>query len=579
MGKSFIKKRRFDVEDGESMCCGLCYCSRTQKRICCTLIWTPIVVVLGLLITLLIKAAIVEERFHLKQLSDDSPDLIGAGQEEQLEWAKLLGGAVKLQTVSTEENQPSVQELLNLLTYLHESFPGVFKSEHVAETIVNEYSILLRITGSEPTGNPYLLAAHLDVVPAGDVDGWDLDPFLGEVVNQDGADYIYGRGCIDDKHSVIGILIALDRILREGGQPRRTFYIAFGHDEEVNGGGGAGHMAPLLADMLQEHGETLDFLLDEGMFVMQDMVPGMEDPVAYIGVVEKGWAMLELTAEGVQGHSSTPPKESAIGILSRALANLEQNPHPSRFRDGPEYDSMSYLAPHATFLYKIILSNLWLLSGAIAAVLSGDSSTDAIQRTTTAITMIQGGIKENVMPNIAKATVNHRIHPTSNLEEVLQHNREVIDDDRVQITVKDYFPPPKVSPYSDESMPFQTIANSAVQVFSTAHVTPGTLVANTDTKHYLNLTDNVYRFTPTFAGPSDTARYHGLNERISVENFNQVVEFYYRLIRNADYLVKRSSGAAILEGSADGHVPEGSGDGEVEAGAPVEDYSLVTEDT
>ena len=142
---------------------------------------------------------------------------------------------------------------------------------------------------------------------------WDYDPFLGDFVEEDGEKYIFGRGAIDDKHSLMGILQALESILEKGNRPQRSFYMAFGHDEEISGKEGAAHIAPVLEKMLHENNEELDFLLDEGMTVMQGVVPGVSDPVIYIGVVEKGWAMLEMTVEGEQKHSSTPPRHSAPG--------------------------------------------------------------------------------------------------------------------------------------------------------------------------------------------------------------------------------------------------------------------------
>jgi len=383
---------------------------------------------------------------------------------------------------------------------------------------------------------------------------------LGDIINQDGEDYIFGRGAIDDKHSVVGILQALEVVLSDGGQPKRTLYVAFGHDEEVSGFAGAGHVSAHLEKMLQQRNEKLDFLLDEGMFVMQGVVPGVDDPVIYIGVVEKGWTTVRLSVSGEQSHSSAPPRssknllknvyslrESTIAILANAVAKLEKEPSPARFKSGPEYDTFAYLAPHASFLYKVkdsvwtlslsqmILSNLWLLSGAVSSVLSSSYETDAIQRTTTAVTMFNAGFKENVMPSSAEATVNHRIHPTETVEDVLEHDRDVIDDSRVEISKSENsFNPPPISPYGNEIMAFQVIANAALQVFPEGHIAPGTLIANTDTKHYQHLVDKIYRFTPAFITKNDTKRFHGFNERISVENFVQTVEFYHRLIKNAD---------------------------------------------
>eukprot|EP00092_Neocalanus_flemingeri_P018492 GFUD01020012.1.p1 GENE.GFUD01020012.1~~GFUD01020012.1.p1 ORF type:complete len:582 (-),score=147.32 GFUD01020012.1:33-1778(-) len=543
-------KSKFDMEGGgESACCGVCFCSKLQKKICCFLIWFPVFIILILLAVVLIKGLTVQDRFERMTLLKEEVVLLNPDNETKIAWANKLGGAIKFPTVSRSETDQNVEEISKLHDYLKTVFPVVFTLENVQTFYPNSLSILLRIQGSKESGNPYLLSTHLDVVPAGDLEMWELDPFLGEIVEQEDEQFVYGRGAIDMKHSVVGILQALEILLNNNGKPERTLYVSFGHDEEVLGHNGAGEIAKVLERLLEENNEKLDFLLDEGMFVMQGVVPGVDDPVIYIGVVEKGWTTLELTVNGDQSHSSVPSRESAIGILAKAVANLEKHRSPAKFSSGPEYDTMSYLAPHASFLFKMVFSNLWLFKDAVSSVFSSRPELDAIQRTTTAVTIINAGFKENVIPSFAMATVNHRIHPTEDLDDILKHDKDVIDDDRVIIKSKEYFPPAPISPYSNDAIAFQIIANSALEVFPTAHVTPGTLMANTDSKHYLHLTDKIYRFTPAFITRNDTKRIHGFNERIAVNNFVQVVEFYYRIIRNADSQVEPFDSDMPGEGS------------------------------
>ena len=244
------------------------------------------------------------------------------------------------------------------------------KASFVTHQIVNKYSLLFKVEGSMATKNPYLLCAHLDVVPEGDLSKWSRPPFSGEIYTDetDGLEYIFGRGAIDDKQAVIGILEALQFMIVEGEQPKRTFYIAFGHDEEVSGNQGAKEIAKVLEQRLKENGEELSFILDEGMFVMDGVFPGVSDPIAYVGVVEKGWSEVNISVEAAQGHSSTPPRESAIGILSNAISNLEADRHPSKFGESVEFDTMAYVAPYASFTYKLILGNLWLFKPIVSMV-------------------------------------------------------------------------------------------------------------------------------------------------------------------------------------------------------------------
>ena len=199
-------------------------------------------------------------------------------------------------------------------------------------------------------------------------------------------------------------------------------------------------------------------------------MPGLDDPAIYIGVVEKGFAMLELTVEAEQKHSSTPPRQSAPGILARALSKLEDNRSLSKFGRGPETDTMSYLAPHMKFIFKMALSNLWIFRDIVSSILSRDPGTDAIQRTTTAITIVEAGFKDNVVPGEARATVNHRIHPSETLEDIVKHDKKIINDERVQFNTIRYSPPTPVSPYSNDVKQFQVIANSALQVLRYIHI-------------------------------------------------------------------------------------------------------------
>jgi len=314
-----------------------------------------------------------------------------------------------------------------------------------------------------------------------------------------------------------------------------------------------------MQEVLDSRGEKLDYILDEGLFVMKGIVPGTDQAVINIGVVEKGYATLEIEVAGEQQHSSIPPKESVVGILANAVARLESNPQPSRFGTSVEADMFAYLAPHMSFAYRLVLGNLWLFSDLMSDLLGRSKTTDALQRTTTALTIMKAGFKVNVMPGRATAIINHRIHPSDTLESVLQHDKDAVNDWRVHFRVMNYNSPPPVSPYKCEhATAFQVIAGSALDVFPESNVVPGMLVGNTDTLHYLNLTNKIYRFMPAVLDNNDVNRIHGINERISVENFSKAVEFYHRLIRTSDLLVESTE--QQMSGSGESEDEEGSGE-------------------
>ncbi|KAM9320484.1 N-fatty-acyl-amino acid synthase/hydrolase PM20D1 [Gastrophryne carolinensis] len=371
-----------------------------------------------------------------------------------------------------------------------------------------------------------MMLAHLDVVPA-PADDWDFPPFSGEEHNG----YIYGRGALDDKSSVIGILQALEFLLKTGYQPRRSFYIGLGHDEEVSGHEGAMN----IVEILQNRGIKLLYVVDEGLAVLDGIIQGVKKPVALIGTTEKGSITLNLTVNQPPGHSSMPSAETSIGILATAVSRLEKNPMPNMFGHGPEASMFEHLGREFYFPINVMMANLWLFSPVVSRVLEKTPSSNAIVRTTTATTIFNSGLKSNVIPAVARATVNFRLHPAQTVDEVLDIVRNTISDERVKLSVLNSFNPLPVSPYDETSFGFQILQHTIHSVFSGAPVAPGVCVGNTDSRHFVNLTNNIYRFSPFQLQPQDVSRIHGLNERISVDNLRRLVQFYYQLIQNSDY--------------------------------------------
>ncbi|KAK7102398.1 N-fatty-acyl-amino acid synthase/hydrolase PM20D1.2-like [Littorina saxatilis] len=434
--------------------------------------------------------------------------------------------ALRFRTVSRDQHDYNREELARLGKFIVQAYPTIHSSPLVKHEFVANLSLLYTVKGSDAILTPYLLASHLDVVPA-DANQWEADPFAADIIN----DFIYARGTIDVKQGVMGILEALEFLLSNGFQPRRTFYVAFGHDEEVAGLDGAYN----LAETLRLRGvKKLEFVSDEGLTVLNQIVPGIAKPVAAIGTSEKGQVILRLKVKGQTGHSSMPIKDSSIGILARAVHRLESNPHPSMFGYGPERAMFEHLAADMQFSHRMIMSNLWLFSPLISWVLSQKPSTNAVVRTVTAVTKFNAGIKDNVIPPEAEAIVNHRIHPAQSVQEVIDYDRYIIDDDRVTLEVKSSMEPHPLSPHGDEDFGYQVMKNSIRQVWIEAAVAPGVMIGNTDTRHYLQFTHNVYRFSPTFMFPDDLPRFHGINERISKKNYEQAINFYHHLILNAD---------------------------------------------
>ncbi len=437
--------------------------------------------------------------------------------------AERLAGAIRIKTVSTQDpSRFDAAVFTAFREYLKRTFPTVheaLKSETVAG-----HALLYTWRGSDPSLAPIILMAHQDVVPvAPETESqWSVPAFEGRIAQG----FIWGRGTIDDKAGLLAILEAIELLLGQGFKPRRTVYLAFGHDEEVVSTG-----APETARLLQGRGVKPEFVLDEGGSITDGIVAGIDAPVAMVGVAEKGYMTIELTARGEGGHSSIPPRQTAIGILSRAIERLEDNPFPARLTGLSEQMFLT-LAPAANMPMRVVFANTWLFRPLIAARLAASPRTDATIRTTTAVTMIDGGVKENVLPSEARAIANFRILPGDSAETVLEHVRRTIADDRVSVRLLTVREPTPIA--STGTVGYRSIRRSILEVFpEVAAVAPILTIGGTDSRYYDGLTTNLYRFTPIVMKPDDLQRFHGVDERISAHGYLRAVAFYAQLVRNA----------------------------------------------
>jgi len=409
--------------------------------------------------------------------------------------------------------------------YLRRSFPKLHA--RLKREVTNGYSLLYEWRGTDTTLQPILLLAHQDVVPveAGTEGGWTEPPFAGRIA--DG--YVWRRGAMDDKGKLLAVLEAVERLVADGTTPRRTIYLAFGHDEEVGGRHGAARTAALLAS----RGVRLDYVLDEGGAITNGLVPGISGPVALVGIAEKGYLSLELTVQAEGGHSSMPPPETATGILSAAVARLEAHQMPRHIR-GATAAMLDYIGPEMGFSRRLALSNRWLLGGLIERQFGATPSGNAMLRTTTAPAILAAGVKDNVLPSSARAVVNFRILPGDSITGVLAHARAAIGDPRVTIRVmsESANEPSPVSPLGVE---FLSLEATFRQVAPGVIVTPWLVVGGTDARHYDTLTPNVFRTGAMGLGPTDLGRIHGTNERVAITDYARDIAFYVQLIRNSAF--------------------------------------------
>jgi carboxypeptidase PM20D1 len=435
--------------------------------------------------------------------------------------AERLAGALRFETISHQDSAafPS-EEFLRFHAYLEESFPALHAA--LEREVINGYSLLYRWDGADPNLRPVLFMAHMDVVPVepGTESEWTYPAFAGRIA--DG--YVWGRGALDDKGTLVTQLEAIERLSSRGFQPQRTIYLAFGHDEEVGGMRGAAGIAALL----KQRGLEFEYVLDEGG-IITDAVSGVGAPVALVGVAEKGFVSLQLSVRTQGGHSSMPPEQTAIGILATAIDKLESHQLPVAIR-GATAAMFDYLGPEMSFTRRVALANRWLFDPLIEREFGASPEGNAMLRTTTAPTIFHAGVKENVLPSSATAVVNFRILPGDDVASVTEHVRRTIDEPRIEIEPLTFRSEP--SPMSDlGSASFEMLQRTVQQIFPNVIFSPYLVVGGTDSRYYTDVTANVYRFNPMYLSRDDFKGVHGTDERVSLGACADMVRFYVQLMR------------------------------------------------
>jgi len=483
-------------------------------------------VLLGLLLLIAVLAAAVAVqtwRTPSRQLSVAPVPKVPVDAQAA---AERLAGAVRFKTISSlEDPAANNAEFAGLHAYLAQQFPTLHATLKLEQP--GDNALVYIWPGSDPKAQPIALMAHQDVVPiaAGTEDKWQAEPFAGTI--RDG--FVWGRGAWDDKGNLLAQMEAIELLAKSGFKPRQTIYLISGADEEDGGHRGAER----IAQRLKAQGVRFAWVLDEGLLVTEGALPGLTKPAALVGVAEKGYASFNLSLDATPGHSSMPPLHgSAIGVMGGALARLEAQQMPASINGGVAASMFETLAPEMSGFGRVALSNMWLFGPLVQKQLEASPSSNAMLRTTTALTIVNGGNKDNVLPGRVDATVNFRVLPGDSLASVQDHVHKAIDNPAIK--VEPYPGNAEPSPVSPtDAAGYADIEKTVRQVFSEGIVAPGLMLGATDGRHMAIAADAVYRFSPVRARPEDLPRFHGTNERISIANYVEMIQFYNQLLRNA----------------------------------------------
>lgn len=468
------------------------------------------------LVAILASVVVYRTMTFQSPVAAGSSDMLAASPAFDVEQAaRHLSEAIRFKTVSQQDEAAADRnEWTRLQDWVAQTYPKSLAA--MQREIVAGFTTMYTWPGSDPSLKPILLMAHQDVVPA-EGDGWKYPAFDGVVA--DGA--VWGRGAIDDKGSLVSIFEATEALLTSGFKPQRTVIIVNGHDEETRRGGAAAAAAAL-----KSRGVEAEFVLDEGMITLADF-PLLNGPVAMVGVAEKGYATLGITATSEGGHSSMPPPKTAVQAVAEAVVAIANNPDPFAL-SGPSAATLRAVAPHASFVTRMAIANEWLFGPVLIREMSRTPAGAALLHTTTAPTMLEGSPKENVLPQEAKAVINYRIIPGQTGDDVMARAKSSVGDLPVTLAwTGDVKNPSPVS--STDSDGWKVISALASQN-NAVPVAPGLVLAGTDSYQMTPVARDIYRFQPLVLSLDETKMIHGDNEHLTLENLKRMIEFYARLI-------------------------------------------------
>ena len=412
------------------------------------------------------------------------------------------------------EDDAEFAKLVHLLPGL---YPNVFAQCEYTELADRE--LLFRWKG-QSDARASVLMAHYDVVPV-EEENWAKPPFEGII--EDGV--LWGRGSLDTKVTFNGILTAANTLIGQGFVPKEDIYMAFSGQEEINGPG-----ATRAVEYFRERGIELSMVLDEGGAVVEDVFPGVKERCALIGIAEKGLMNVEYSVASQGGHASAPKAHTPVGILSKAVANVEAKPMDAHLSE-PVVKMFDILGRHAGFGMKIIFANLWCFKGLLASLTKktgGELS--AMMRTTVAFTQMQGSKAPNVIPPTASVVSNIRINPGETIGSVLAALRSRIGDDAVELKVLgDYACDP--SPISSTDCDgWERVAAAVSGTWEGSIVSPYLMMQCSDSRHYRDYSKKVYKFSAMYMTKEERGLIHGNNERVRLEEIAKATEFFTRVI-------------------------------------------------
>ncbi len=475
--------------------------------------WMYVLILPLLMIVWLVVIIVRAVRFRAPVEAETAAAEVNVDAEHAIESLQRM---VRCKTVSYyDASRIDETEFDRFRALLTERYPAVY--ERCTFERIGNSGLLYKLEGRH-SDKPAVMMAHYDVVPV-EEEGWEKPAFEGII--EDGI--LWGRGTLDTKGTLCGVLEAAETLLKGGFTPENDLYFAFAGDEEV-----AGMTQPTIVETLRARGVTPAIVVDEGGAVVENVFPGLKQPCALIGIAEKGMMNMSMTVEGAGGHASAPPPHTGVGLLAKAVYDIENKPFAMKLTK-PVLEMFDTLGRRSTFLYRLIFANLWCFKPLLDGICKkSGGELNALVRTTVAFTQMQGSVATNVLPPKASVGANLRIIGGETPQSALTHMERTADQKRIRFKDEYSMAP---SPFSNTTgYGWEKLTAAVRQTWPEAVVSPYLMIACSDARHYAPISDNVYRFSAMALSKEERGYIHGHNERIPTDKIVRTVAFYQRLL-------------------------------------------------
>lgn len=432
-------------------------------------------------------------------------------------YTDILSQMIRCKTISSSEQEDftAFEEFQNLLKKL---FPCLFETASL-ELIDN--CIILKWKGSSDK-NPALFMNHHDVVPANGT--WKYDPFKGEVAEGK----LWGRGTLDTKGGLFGMLMAAEELIEKGFVPSRDIYFESSCCEEVDT---IERGCKRIANIFKQRGLFFDFVLDEGGMIVYDPIGGSKGYFAMVGVGEKGCADLKFVACSSGGHASTPGRNTPLVRLGKFMAEAEKGKIFKTSLSDVTCQMFKRISKTMTGYMKILLGHPKLFKGLLEKVMpSVSSNANAMLKTTIAFTVAQGSEAYNVLPQSAYVVGNMRFSHHQGQKDSISKITELAKKYDIETEIIDAGVQSKISPYDNDG--FKLIEKAVSTCFENVSTSPYIQTGASDSRFMSLVSDNVYRFVPFVISDQQLSSVHASNENVDISTLEPAVDFYKYLMEN-----------------------------------------------